>query len=66
MTTRIRKDMTALAAIRFVSWFKLFELWSINFDTRKALKNLDDSQLRDIGIDRVVAEKEAAKPFWKL
>ena len=41
------------------------EKWSINFDTRKKLLEMDDRQLRDIGIDWADAEKEGNKPFWK-
>ncbi len=31
---------------------------------RYQLSNMDDAQLRDIGISREVAEKEAARPLW--
>jgi uncharacterized protein YjiS (DUF1127 family) len=33
--------------------------------TRKALKSLDASALKDIGISRADALCEAQKPFWK-
>jgi uncharacterized protein YjiS (DUF1127 family) len=32
---------------------------------RQALLDLDDKLLRDIGITRDQAEREARKPFWK-
>lgn len=32
--------------------------------TRRDLAELDANQLRDIGITRVDAEQEAARPFW--
>ncbi|HYH21758.1 MAG TPA: DUF1127 domain-containing protein [Azospirillum sp.] len=32
---------------------------------RKALDTLDDALLRDIGITRAEARREAEKPFWK-
>jgi uncharacterized protein YjiS (DUF1127 family) len=32
---------------------------------RQALLKLDDRLLRDIGITREQAEREACKPFWK-
>ena len=32
---------------------------------RRALADLDDRSLRDIGLSRRQAEREAAKPFWR-
>ncbi|MEX2201117.1 MAG: DUF1127 domain-containing protein [Dongiaceae bacterium] len=32
---------------------------------RRALARLDDAALRDIGLTRADAAKEAAKPFWR-
>jgi uncharacterized protein YjiS (DUF1127 family) len=32
---------------------------------RQNLRDLDDHLLRDIGITRPQAEREASKPFWK-
>lgn len=32
---------------------------------RRALARLDDRLLRDIGVDREAARKEAAKPIWR-
>lgn len=32
---------------------------------RRALVALDDHSLRDIGLSRHEAEREAAKPFWR-
>ena len=32
---------------------------------RRALHNLDDRLLRDIGVTRVELEAEAGKPFWR-
>lgn len=34
--------------------------------TRRALLNLDEQALRDIGLTREQAREEALKPFWKL
>ncbi len=34
--------------------------------TRKALLDLDERALRDIGLTREQALEEALKPFWKL
>lgn len=34
--------------------------------TRRALLELSDAQLRDIGLSRQQATREASLPFWKL
>ncbi len=33
--------------------------------TRKALLQLDDAQLRDVGLTREQARREGSKPFWR-
>lgn len=40
-------------------------LWCDRARQRRRLERLDDRLLRDIGIDRVDALKEARKPFWE-
>jgi len=44
---------------------KLLETWKTNYTTRRSLRKLDDTLLRDIGLDRSTALREAKKPFWK-
>ena len=39
--------------------------WSDRRRTRIGLKHLDDRLLRDIGLDRLVAHKEANRTFWQ-
>jgi len=39
--------------------------WETRLRGRRALAQLDDHLLRDIGIDAQVAEVEATKPFWR-
>ena len=39
-------------------------LWRSRQRERRALKQLDDRFLRDIGVTRSEAVREAAKPFW--
>lgn len=40
-------------------------LWRCRARTRKQLLQLEDRQLRDIGIERSNAVEEARKPFWQ-
>ena len=44
---------------------RLAERWIERRRTRRALTKLDDHLLRDIGISRAEAEREAANPFWR-
>ena len=48
----------ARIAIRVVA------VWIERNRQRRALLDLDDDQLRDVGISRAAAQKEAGKPFW--
>lgn len=39
--------------------------WQARADMRRALEDLDDRMLRDIGLGRIEAEREMRKPFWR-
>jgi uncharacterized protein YjiS (DUF1127 family) len=43
----------------------LVSSWIARVRQREALAALDDHTLRDIGITRVEAMREAEKPFWR-
>lgn len=43
----------------------LLERWSERRRQRLALLSLSDSLLKDIGLGRGDAEREALKPFWR-
>ena len=43
----------------------LLAKWVERTRQRHALADLDDHQLRDIGITRVDAARECEKPFWR-
>ena len=43
----------------------LLRLWRQRHRQRQALARLDEHLLRDIGLDRRLALREAAKPFWQ-
>lgn len=41
------------------------DLWTQRGCQRRALAELDDRLLGDVGIGRTAARREAAKPFWR-
>ena len=43
----------------------LLATWSARHRQRRQLVDLDERLLADIGLTRVEAEAEAAKPFWQ-
>ena len=47
------------------SWLRTFGLWCARSRQRRALADLDDRLLKDIGVSRSAAAREAAKPFWR-
>lgn len=50
-----------------INWKKLpliLKQWEQNYRTRKALSELDDERLKDIGLSREQAKTEAGKMFW--
>jgi uncharacterized protein YjiS (DUF1127 family) len=46
-------------------WAHMLERMHDRWRQRQALLALDDRLLRDVGITREQAEREARKPFWK-
>lgn len=40
-------------------------LWRARHHDRRAIRQLDDHMLRDIGLDPIAAHEIAARPFWK-
>jgi len=49
----------------FLASLQSLQLWYERSRQRRRLAQLDGRLLRDIGIDRVAAVKEASKPFWR-
>lgn len=45
--------------------FLVLRLWPERYRQRARLRELDADRLRDIGIDRTDALREARKPFWR-
>jgi uncharacterized protein YjiS (DUF1127 family) len=49
--------LAALGCARLLEWHELAQ-------ERRALLALDDRMLKDIGVTRAEAEREASRPFW--
>lgn len=47
---------------RLVSIWSVWRAWA---SQRRQLARLDERMLRDIGVSRAAAEREARKPFWR-
>ena len=45
--------------------FDRLYLWQLRHAGRRHLEGLDERLLRDIGLSRVDALREASKPFWR-
>jgi uncharacterized protein YjiS (DUF1127 family) len=52
------------AASRPRAWAGIIRTWFERSRQRRALAELDDRLLDDIGLTRSKAQREAAKPFW--
>ncbi len=49
-----------------MSLFKFAQRAAALHRQRAALRRLDDSALKDIGLDRATAKREADRPFWDV
>lgn len=49
----------------FGSLIRILEIWQERAEQRRHLLELDERLLRDIGLSRYDAFREAAKPFWR-
>ena len=45
--------------------WRLLLLWQMRARQRRHLAGLEGHLLRDIGVDRLSASREAQKPFWR-
>jgi uncharacterized protein YjiS (DUF1127 family) len=43
----------------------MLEYWAVRANQRRTLIDLPDYLLKDIGVSRADAEREAGKPFWR-
>lgn len=44
----------------------VFNHWQKVADQRRELRNLSDHMLKDLGLSRVDADREASRPFWQV
>ena len=60
------KGATPIALLKILDWCRTaYRLGGERYRQRRQLMELDDRQLKDIGITREQAEQEARKPIWK-
>jgi uncharacterized protein YjiS (DUF1127 family) len=52
------QKFAAVAVTRLLRWHELAR-------QRRALLTLDDRMLKDIGVTRADADREASRPFWR-
>ncbi|HYD97833.1 MAG TPA: DUF1127 domain-containing protein [Alphaproteobacteria bacterium] len=69
MSTLVRASQTVgfgPAADLVGAFGRLIATWRERSQGRRALAQLDDALLRDIGVTRAQVEFEAGKPFWQV
>jgi len=70
MKTIVMTARVAPVAARHTSqqtgFLKLVQDWMDISKQRRALAEMSDHQLKDIGVTRFDAETEAARPFWDV
>jgi uncharacterized protein YjiS (DUF1127 family) len=66
MTTHVlRRRIVATRPSPALSLMQTLALWLRRAQTRPRLDLLSDHELRDLGLDRGTACREAARPFWQ-
>ena len=60
------EEPTPIALLKILQWCRMaYRLGVERYWQRRQLREMDDRQLKDIGITREQAEQEAGKPIWK-
>lgn len=62
--SRLRAIARALS-LELIDLVTLLLVWQERFGGRRRLSRLSDHMLKDIGISRADAEREAGKRFWR-
>ncbi|QUX92250.1 hypothetical protein CYL31_12940 [Marinomonas sp. A3A] len=55
----------ALAKLKEKPWKAIFKKIAHNWRTRSRLSQLNDAQLKDLGLTAVDVDQEVNKPLWK-
>jgi len=63
--TQIILDRAPTSGVSSAQMWSTVVLWVARSRSRRALAQLDDSQLRDIGLNRSTAISEANRMFWQ-
>ena len=58
------EDVSPSILPAFVRGWRVWRTWSIRRRTRRALLDLTEEQLRDIGVSRSEARREVGKSFY--
>ena len=77
MTRTAHSNINALIYLRENNALPIVSIWAVEFAmtvskwtarhrTRKALGQLTDTQLRDVGLTPTQADQEAARLFWQI
>lgn len=62
LNAQTKLPLVAGAAVKFAV---RVTTWDMRRKSRRTLKQLEPHLLNDIGLDRISAQAEAAKPFWQ-
>ena len=62
--SRVRPWAVPRSSSRLVALMQLPRFWIQRADQRRQLLELDERQMRDVGLDPVMVRSEALKPFW--
>jgi uncharacterized protein YjiS (DUF1127 family) len=61
-----RSPFTAAGTARRGGFLTALQVWLERREQRRALLNLSDAMLKDIGLSRADAWAEGSKPFWRM
>ena len=65
LSSRNAKEYSKLLQQKLLGFGKQLQLWNQRRKQRRELYALSDAVLKDIGVSRVDALREAEKPFWQ-
>jgi len=63
--TTFQANLNPTSGAQSIALFAVLRVWRRNQQTRAQMKNLSTEQLRDIGLTRAQAQREANRAFWQ-